>query len=270
MCNKNTRGTGLLFALMLALALSVSACSQRQQEQQSDNGDDPGDEGGEVYGEEIDENTFRKDVVAIGFDIVGTRAVVGAGGAVEPGEPDNGPGRLSPPMGDNLDRPLPWALTPFGQRVWNGTVALAPDCGNLPGTLPQPAHGRWANPRQIVLQVPPGFNSVYVDDLDCSSGEVDIRKEVQLEVIKGQCAFVGPFPPSTREEVTFTEPKGWSIQPAPVVFGGRLIVPPPPARCELAVQVLKKAANWPDEEIVGNHYQKILVILESKDFQGGN
>ena len=208
---------------------------------------------------------FRKDIVAIGFDVVDSRAVLRAStGVAEVGEPEPGTGLLKPPMGDGKDRPLPWNVTPFGVMAWLGVFPMPEHCANTAATIPQPAHGRWANPRDIVLEVAPGFQSVYVDDLDCSSGDVEIRKEVQMDIHEGGCTFVGPVPSTTRQEVTYPEPKGWSVQPNPVVFGGILNVPAPPAECVIRVQVLKKAANWPAEDIEGAHYQTIRVRLRSK------
>ena len=227
--------------------------------------DDPGDvPPPRLFGEEIDTVVYNKYIVAIAFDIVGLRSVLRPGGnppVAEPGEPSPGTGLLLPPMGDALDRPLPWSLTPTGVMALAGLIALPPNCPNLAAQIPQPVHGRWRNPRDIVLEAAPGIHSFFVDDLDCSSGKVEIRKEVEVRVINGPCTFAGPQPNWTREEVTFTEPMGWSIQPAPVIFAGRLNVPNALNTCTLSVRVIKKAANWPDEHVTGRNFETIRVVI---------
>lgn len=249
--------------LIAVLVFSLAACAHTNY--QKDDGDGPRDKPPPViFGEEIDTIEFNKYIVAIAFDIFNQRSVIKPGAAppaAELGEPSQGVGRLLPPMGDAKDRPLPWVLTPTGKKVLAGRIVLPPDCQKLVAHVPQPAHGRWRNPRDIILNVAPGIYSFFVDDLDCSSGKVDIRKEVELRVVAGPCTFVGQQPNWTREEVVFTEPKGWSIQPAPVVFGGRLIVPNLPNHCTLSLRIIKKAEKWPEEHVMGNNFETIKVVI---------
>ena len=252
----------------LLTACGVSEIGDKPPEEQvaeeENGGDDPRDTPPvQIFGEEIDTVVFEKYVVAIGFDVFDTRGVLGGGGRLEPGEPSQGTGQLLPPLGDGQDRPLPWSLTPTGKAVKAGGLVLPPDCAGLAAQIPQPAHRRWTNPRDIVLQVGPGSYSVFVDDLDCSTGEVEIRKQVELRVTAGGCRFAGNPPADwTQQQVIFTEPKGWSIQPSPVIFGGELMVPNPfLAPCDVAVQVIKSAKNWPDEHVQGKNYDMILVRL---------
>lgn len=139
-----------------------------------------------------------------------------------------------------------------------GTVALPAQCPNPRAQIPQPSHGRWRNPRNIRLRLDPGFYSIFVDDLDCSADKIRIRKEVELVVTAGTCDFVsggriiGPnnLPiPWTRQEALYEERRGWSLQPAPVVFGGELIVKDRnPAT--IRVRVNKSAVDWPKDQVV--------------------
>ena len=217
-----------------------------------------GEDGPEPIPEEV--RTVNKFIVAIGFDIFfDTRGVLlPPGKAFEPGEPDRGVGLLAAPWAGKSDRPLPWDLTPTGRAVLAGNVALPPQCPRPAAQIPQPAHGRWRNPRPIRLQVDPGIYTVYVDDLDCSSDYVRIRKEVEMVVIAGTCDFVGlkriigpnnrPIP-WTRQEVLYEEPAGWSLEPNPVIFGGELIVKDKNPSI-IRVRVLKKAADWPKDQVV--------------------
>ncbi len=220
--------------------------------------EEPLDEDGpELIPEDV--RTVNKCIVAVGFDIFNIRGVLlPVGRALEPGEPARGVGALAVPWAGMGDRPLPWDLTPTGRAVLAGNVALPPQCPNPAAQIPQPAAVPWGNPRTIRLQVDPGIYTVFVDDLDCSSDKVRIRKEVEMVVIAGTCDFVGlgriigpnnqPIP-WTRQEVLYEEPAGWSLESAPVIFGGELIVKDRNPST-IRVRVNKKAADWPKDQLV--------------------
>jgi hypothetical protein len=123
-------------------------------------------------------------------------------------------------------------------------------CADVAGHIPQPAHGRWRNPRApIKLRLDPGPYSIFVDDLDCSSAPVSITKWVRVVVRSGDCdlasgniAYIySPEDgqvlelPSVMKIVQYDEPKGWSLEPSPVIFPGELIVSNLTSRLEVTV-----------------------------------
>jgi hypothetical protein len=171
--------------------------------------------------QEPPQEKVRKIVYAIGFDLYDNRTVLRwPGGGAEPGEPARGVGPLKAPWNGQGNRPLPWAETPHAQP-------LPPVCPDPQAQIPQPAHNRWQNSRgRIALKIDPGMYSIYLDDLDCSSADVRIWKGVELRVARGNIRFAGPG--DGRQLVwrskVYLEPKGWSLQPAPIIFGGRLMV----------------------------------------------
>jgi hypothetical protein len=213
-----------------------------------------------------------KHVVAIAFDIFDQRAILKPNRNPEPGEPVRGVGPLNAPWNGSGDRPLAWAMTALGRDVLQGQLQLPDICPNLLARVPQPGHGRWRNPRAndiIRIRISPGIYTMFVDDLDCSTHKVDIIKSVRIFSAEGNCDFVGggyvqvPGEQNPRpyllKDVAFTEPKGWSLQPAPITFGGQLIIPDiVPA--VLTVSIDKRAAN-PEQDAVYTNGDSIRILI---------
>ena len=190
-----------------------------------------------------------KNVTAIGFDVPHLRAVIAP---VEPGEPMVGVGSLAAPWAAAGDRPLPWART-------TNPLPAVPECPDALGHVPQPAHGNWANPRiPITLVIPdPGVPiTVAVDDLDCSTDEVNIDKTVELTVVAGDCSFGGAA--TTSQVVSESEQTGWNLQPAPVVFPGALTLSD--TGCTIRVDITKEPSDI-HFELVGHPTGSIVVVL---------
>ena len=214
----------------------------------------------------------EKLILAVGFDVNRARTVVRPNGTPLPGEPAIGVGPLLPPWVAEGDRPLPWTLTPAG-RALDGAPGVVGQ--NLRGFLPQPAHGRWRNPRsRIRMKLPRGVYSFYVDDLDYGTCEVEILKVVQVIVWTGACDFASGGrmgfvrPDGTRFErpailttVRYLEPAGWSLQTAPIVFPGELIVQNL-RPSTLKINVLKVGAN--DGDRVTGHQQQIELTINPR------
>ena len=190
-----------------------------------------------------------KNVTAIGFDVGHLRAVIAP---VEPGEPMVGIGPLAAPWAAAGDRPLPWA------RTANPLPAI-PECPDAAANIPQPAHGNWSNPRApITLVVPdPGVPlDLAVDDLDCSSDEVNVDKTVTLTVVSGGCAFGGAA--MTSQVRAESEQTGWNIQSTPVLFGGALTLSD--TGCTIRIDIVKEPADI-HFELVGQPSGSIEVVL---------
>jgi hypothetical protein len=190
-----------------------------------------------------------KSVTAIGFDLPHMRAVIAP---VEQGEPMVGMGPLAAPWAAAGDRPLPWARTA-------NPLPAVPQCPGAAGQIPQPAHGNWTNPRvPITLVVPdPGVPvSIAVDDLDCSSDEVNINKTVRLTVVSGGCTFGGAA--TTSQLRVESEHTGWNIQSTPVIFAGALTLAD--TGCTIRVEVIKEPKDI-HFELVGEPTGSIDVVL---------
>lgn len=215
-----------------------------------------------------------KHVIAVGFDLYDRRAVLKGNNQPEPGEPARGVGPLKAPWQNEGDRPLPWVMTDIGRSVLKGQLVLPNMCPKLPAFIPQPGHGRWQNPRpgdRIRLKARPGIYSVFVDDLDCSTDKIRILKTVRLFVESGDCDFVGasyiamgggPPRPYIEADVVYPEPKGWSLQPHPIIFGGRLIVRNAKPSVIL-VSVWKRPAPG-EKKRVRTNYAIIRVLINPK------
>lgn len=215
----------------------------------------------------------KKLILAVGFDVHRVRALLRRNGNPLPGEPAIGVGALAPPWQNEGDRPLPWALTPAGRALLGKPIAGV--CPDFPGHVPQPAHARFENPREkIRLKMDPGIYSFFVDDLDCGSDAVEILKFVQIIVWTGDCDFASGgrqgfvTPDGTRFErpaifkiVPYLEPKGWSLQPSPILFPGELIVQNRrPSR--IKINILKAGAN-PGDRVTG-HQQQVEILINPR------
>lgn len=213
----------------------------------------------------------HKHVIAVGFDIFDQRQILNGANNPEPGEPAMGVGALAAPWAAQGDRPLAWVLTSVGRDVLRGNVQLPNVCPNLQATIPQPAHGNWRNPRAgdvIRIRIDPGIYSMFVDDLDCSTHEIEIIKNVRLFSERGNCRFVGgsqvqlpgrPPRPFIDQNLRYTEPRGWSLQPSPVIFGGQLNVPDR-LPSVITVSILKQPAN-PERDFVFTNLDIIRVHI---------
>lgn len=190
-----------------------------------------------------------KTVTAIGFDLPHLRAVIDP---VEPGEPMVGVGLLAAPWAAAGNRPLPWA------RTLNPLPGIA-QCADAAGHVPQPAHGNWTNPRDpITLVVPdPGTPvTLAVDDLDCSSDNVNIDKTVRLTVLSGGCTFGGSA--TTSQVRVEAEVPGWNLQSTPVVFANALTFAD--TNCTIRVDVIKEPHDI-HFELLGHPTGTIEVVL---------
>lgn len=190
-----------------------------------------------------------KNVTAIGFDVPHLRAVIAP---VEPGEPMVGLGPLAAPWAASGDRPLPWA------RTANALPAIA-QCPDPAGHIPQPGHGNWSNPRDpitLVVADPGGPLDLAVDDLDCSSDEVNVEKTVTLTVVAGGCSFGGAA--MTSQVRAESEQTGWNLQSTPVLFPDALTLSD--ETCAIRIDVVKEPADI-HFELVGEPTGSIEVVL---------